>query len=285
MHPTRAWVLVSGAALWSSVLLICCGTDEALGPNDTPKGDLIGGEWSSADAGKGGAGARPSAGSGGMLTLGGSTSGPRGGAGEGGTLTSEGGMGPVTLGGEGGGDAEPPEEQLSFCPRLDAQTKRVGDAGRAYVENAYADCDTYWIIREVIDSGNDQYRDFRNALNPWSYNLWGCSDATPVTKFGLVWKSPQISAGDARRLIDIYVAAVDEHAALSPGEEAELRAALLRLSEQSVVNESLEPSQPGSNPKCQGAGGAGGAGGAEGAGDTGGAPTEPIGPAGQGGEP
>lgn len=275
MQPTRACVLVSCAALLSSALLICCGSDEALGPNTTPRGDLIGGERNSNEAGQ------PSSGA----TAG--TGGTSGNGGTAGSLSLGGDVSHVPIGGEGGSLAQvggggsgpegDPEEMLELCGRLEQKTQRSRADAIAFAKAAYADCDVYWIQRLPIDAGK-KLDDFYNDLSVWNYNFWGCG-TTPVTTFGLVYETPAISAGDAQKLIDFYVAAVDADVTLSPLEEKEMREALARLSKLVITDSSLEPSKPGSNPKeachpsTDGGAGGGGAGGA-------GSEPEPIGGAG-----
>jgi hypothetical protein len=154
------------------------------------------------------------------------------------------------------------------------------------------DCDTYWIQRLPVDAGNSAYAAFLNALVAWNKAFWGCSDAG-VDNFGLVYGTPPLSAGDAKRLIDLYIRAVDETLSasedalpLSPGEKTEMREALERLSALVVTDPSLEPSKPTSRPSCQGGGGGGGMGGEGGyAGQDPGSAGHDPGSAGHGGAP
>ena len=242
MLLSRAWALVTGAVLSSSTLLICCGTDEAIGPNDTPKGDLVGGEPNFSEAGQSSGGAPGSvAGNGGNAGNSGTLNIPIGGDGQ--QLPGGGADG---LGGGGVGGATPVggDEMLELCARLNMKVERARAVAIAFNKAAYGDCDMYWTQRLAVDAGERD--DFLNALATWSYNLWGCG-VVPVSNFPLIYGEPPISAGDAQRLIEIYVRAVDDNVELSPGEDTELRAALGRLSLTLVDDPSLEPSKPGSN--------------------------------------
>jgi hypothetical protein len=289
MRTTRTWAFATSSALLGSALLICCGTDEGLGPNDTPRGDLIGGERNSNEAGLG-SGAQTSggepAGSGG--TLGGSGGAT---AGSGGTTTSVAGQtgdGGATPSAGGAGGAGGVGEVLELCARISQKTIHAQDVSREYAKNAYAHCDSYWIIRLAVDDG-EGLAQYRNDLAAWSYSFWGCG-AEPATTFGLVYGTPAISAGDAKLLIDTYIEAAKFDLDMSPGEVTEMRSALERLSRLVVVDDSTAPSRPNSHPDCAGAGGAGAGGassegGAGGAGGADGTPNPDPGSAGHGGVP
>ena len=98
----------------------------------------------------------------------------------------------------------------------------------------------------------------------WNLQLWGCQ-GQPVGDFGLVYRTPPLSAGDANLLIELYLTAATAELDLRPSELDDMRGALERLSKPLIVSDSSEPSASVCPTGAGGAGGAGaaGAGGAQ----------------------
>lgn len=183
--------------------------------------------------------------------------------GESGAPVTGGGAG--SIGGAGGGGMTSEGEQLPLCARLSLKTSRAFQHSRAFAQAVYADCRLSWLV--PLGPNLDEYR---QQLTIWDLEFWGCQ-GEPVTTFGLVWGTPELSSGDVAALIEAYLVAtdaVDAQLGLSPAEYREMKSALERLGVPYIADRSSEPS----NPSC-GAGGAGGEGGAGSAGAaSGGAP-------------
>ncbi|HTQ03590.1 MAG TPA: hypothetical protein VMI54_07025 [Polyangiaceae bacterium] len=186
-----------------------------------------------------------------------------------------GGSGGASGGSAGGGGAS---NQLSLCVRLSNATNLDLEVTNDYEKAFIADCNIYWVFYLYYDaSKNLNERDkFLNQMLAFNYALWGCAGSPAPTSFDLVYKPVPLSQADADALIDAYMGVATRDLSLSPGESADMRAALERLSEPLLMS----PDPGGySQSRCNGEGGAGGQAGA----DAGGAGTPAE--AGQGGDP
>jgi hypothetical protein len=257
MQPTRLWRLACLLVLGSAALA-SCGKDEATKPSTTPqggggasagtKGTPTGGDASGAVGGV--------SGSTGGSTTGGSTTNLGGDAGTGAQGFDAGAGGALGNGGNGGSGATAPSgEQLELCTRITGKVGHADAQARAFAKAVFADCDIRWVV--PLGSDLDEYR---QQLVVWSLEFWGCQ-GNPVTDFGLVWGTPELSAGDAGLLVDHYIATANAELALSIEERVDMASALNRLSEQLISSASVLPSQSSCMRNIGGAGGAAGAGG------------------------
>lgn len=237
-------------AWWLPLLLssafAACADGEELSPGALTPVDGAGAGGESQSIGDGGVAA----------SLGGGGQSPgagRPGAGVGGDSGAASGIGGEGEGAAAGaGGVGSVGEQLPLCARLSLQTTRATEQSRAFATAAYFDCRVSWVV--PVGPNLDEYR---QQLTIWNLEFWGCQ-GLPVTTFGLVWGTPQLSAGDASALIDTYLTATDAAKAaleLSPGEYKEMKSALERLAEPYITNDSTEPSKPACDAGSGGAGG------------------------------
>jgi hypothetical protein len=188
-------------------------------------------------------------------------------AGGGPTANGGGDAGPGSVGGagqdsSGGATADPgPEasggagldagEQLTFCARLTSPTVLAFNMTRAYDHAVYGDCRVTWVTNLYLDAGARET--FLNNLLSWSYRFWGCQ-TPPVDDFALIYQPAPLTSADAAALIDDYMIAAIDQLTLSASESDAMRAALLRLSLQTVAQDSPDFS----NSTCNATGGTGG---------------------------
>jgi hypothetical protein len=185
-------------------------------------------------------------------------------------------MPPLEVGGAGGTPGSG-IEQLELCPRIAMLPVLSSQFARNFDREVYNDPCIGWTTQLYQVTNNRP--EYLSALTAWNQGFWGCKE-TGVGSFALLWKQPEVlTAGDARRLIELYVLRLNtdlvafNQAMLSPKEEAEMRAALERLSDTMVTNATLDYS----HPECLEPPGSGGAGG-EGSGGA------PLSAAGEGGQ-
>ena len=154
-------------------------------------------------------------------------------------------------------------EQLTFCPRLTTPSVNAFDVTRAYDHAVYDDCRVTWVtnLYLVVNARED----FLNNLLSWSLRFWGCQSPA-VDDFALIYQKAPLTSADAAALIDDYIVVATAELTLSTQESSDMRAALTRLAQQTIAQDSADYS----NSTCGGPGGTGGPGGAGGAGDTGG---------------
>ena len=98
---------------------------------------------------------------------------------------------------------------------------------------------------------------FLNDLLSWCLRFWGCQAPTVdalVDDFALIYQPAPLTSADAAALIDDYMLVATASLALSAPESEAMRAALLRLSRQTVARDSAEFS----HSTCDAGGGAGG---------------------------
>lgn len=259
MQATRFRLLARGLVLLTFVFASCADRDDRV---DNPSGSA-GDSSCTACAGDSGEGGNGPSGGGtqSVQPTAGTTAGGAGGASAGAGNTP---------GGEGGGPPDgPPIEELSLCDRLTQVAAKNLQTTKMFERGVYTDCRVDWLAQRYVDAKARD--DYLNDLLTWNQKFWGCQEV-PVDDFLLVWGTPPLSQGDAKIVVDYYVAAAIEHLGLTPKEEQEMREALERLSTLVVTSASLEPSQPSCVDPNGGAGGQDGAGGAAGGVDAGGAP-------------
>lgn len=277
MQATRSRRLVRFIALFTVAFASCSDRDDAL--DDPGAGAGNAGSCTSCagdDAGGSAAGGQGPAG--GKSTLQ-PTAGKAGSASAGASADAGVGNNPRGEGGSGGATG-PISEQLALCERLTAVSDKEKKSRDAFEKLAFLDCRVTWIPDLYLHPVLLRH-EWQNAMTAWNLRFWGC-EGLPVEDFQLVWQEPPLSRGDADILIDHYMQAAIEFLELSPKEQDEMRAALLRLSTVVVTSDSAEPSQP----RCDdpNAGGAGGMSGAGGDGSSAGADSAPGG-GGNGGAP
>jgi hypothetical protein len=172
-------------------------------------------------------------------------------AGAGAGLSAGGGGG--NAGAATGGTAPDAGEALSFCPRLGGPELSAFNVTRAYDHAVYNDCRVTWVTDLYLKTGD---RDtFLNDLLSWCLRFWGCQ--TPaVDDFALIYQTAPLTSADAAALIDDYMSVATTELTLSTGEIAQMRAALGRLSRQTVAQDSSDYS----HSACGGASGTAGGG-------------------------
>jgi len=156
--------------------------------------------------------------------------------------------------GGGGSGPEPSGEQLGFCARISGRVGHADAQARAFAKATFADCRVKWVV--PLGPNLDEYR---QQLVIWNLEFWGCQ-GQPVSDFGLVFGTPQLSTGDASLLIELYLATADAELQLSPDERDDMKAALDRLAKQLIFSPSSEPSHSQCPVEAGGAGSSGGAG-------------------------
>ena len=265
MQATRLWVVVCLAASVSASSPGCGEQERTPGPSCVD----CGGESGNNDgAGLGGDASNVSGSS--TLTNGGKGGTPsHAGTSTGGGSAGRGGQQSSGQGGEGGAVTNPSSEQLELCGRLAKGSESADTVTRGYVTRVLSDCRLDWLFP------HQELSDLANRVLGFSYNFWGCPKTLPVSEFGLVLGTPQLSQGDVNLLIDHYLDAAQKNLDLSPLERETMQAALIRLSKPLIADASLEPSKP----NCPVPMGGAGAGGAEagGSGGAGGAPANAAG--------
>jgi len=245
LRPWLAFALIASATFSS-----CSDSSETRAPSagidaEAGAGNAVG-EGGAADA-------EPTAG-GSPAVSGGADAGPgaMGVAGQdssGGTSTSA-GAGPDAS----GGAAMVAEEQLSFCPRLTTPALSAFNVTRAYDHAVYADCRVSWVTNLYLVPGE---RDtFLNNLLTWSLRFWGCQPP-PIDDFALIYQEAPLTSADAGAIIDDYLLVATDQLMLSTQESDDMRAALVRLSRQTVAEDSADFS----HSTCDTTGGTGGTGG------------------------
>ncbi|HWZ92303.1 MAG TPA: hypothetical protein VNW92_25740 [Polyangiaceae bacterium] len=165
------------------------------------------------------------------------------------------GAGPEASGGAGT-DAG---EQLTFCPRLGTPALAAFNVTRDYDHAVYADCRVSWVTNLYLAPVPSERDTFLNNLLSWSMRLWGCL-TPPVDDFELIYTKAPLTSADATALIDDYMVAATADLKLSTQESHDMRAALVRLSQQMIAQDSTDFS----HSTCDGTGGTGGTGGTTG---------------------
>jgi hypothetical protein len=216
-------------------------------------------------AGEGGAAGAESPAGGGPAMNAGADAGPGsvGVAGQDSSGGASAGAGPEASGGAGA-DAG---EQLTFCARFDipSPSQDAFNVSRDYDHTVYADCRVSWVINlYLVPHERDT---FLNNLLSWNYGLWGCLGAPAVNDFALIYGKAPLTSADASALIDDYMVVAIADLKLSAQESHDLRAALVRLSQQTIAQDSTDFSH--SSCDTGGTGGtSGGTGGTDGTGGT-----------------
>ena len=157
-----------------------------------------------------------------------------------------------------GGAAMDMGEALTFCPRLITPSLSAFDVTRDYDHAVFADCRVKWVTNLYLQAGARE--DFLNDLLSWSLDFWGCLPP-PVDNFALIYQSAPLTSADAAAIIDDYMLVATADLTLSTSESQAMRAALGRLSQQTIAQDSPDYSQS----TC-GTGGASGTGGTSGTG-------------------
>jgi hypothetical protein len=256
MQATRFWVVTHCVLVLGSVTLLCCGKDEVLAGHSASAGGASGGGGDD-DQPVGGASAGTATGgseTGGTATGGGGTTATQ--AGHGGVSDAPGGAADAGAPPLANGGAGPVVvERLTLCDRLTQRSTHAFNVARNYDHAVYDDCRTRWVTNLYLA---DQAREaFLNELQTWNLAFWGCIDV-PVQSFALVYGTPPLTQGDAGAMIQKYMTVAKADLVLSPDEADEMQAALERLSQQDVVDPSLELSGSLCATANGGAGGVGG---------------------------
>ncbi|HEY1534876.1 MAG TPA: hypothetical protein VGF76_12685, partial [Polyangiaceae bacterium] len=259
MSALRPWVLV-GAMIAIATFGSCSGSEVG-----TPGADNVAGETSArGEAGTPGSAGRASAAGGAATADAGADAGPSaaGDAGQDSAGGASAGASSEASAGAAGADAG---EALTFCPRLMTPAVLAYSLALAYDHAVFADCRVKWVTSLYLQAGARS--DFLNSLDAWSQRLWGCLPP-PVANFALIYQTAPLTSADAAALIDDYMAVAIDLLTLSSAESQAMRAALGRLSQQTIAQDS--PSYSHSTCDAGGAGGTGGTAGTSGTAGTGG---------------